>query len=522
MREPLRGRRLHSLRGGVPMSDADVSLTGQEVEHRVLTPRETAELVPTAMGSSEHRLEPNAIGLVQSTVISIASSAPTAALAISLAPIVVISARGAAFSVILTLVAMLVIAVSFARLNRWDANCGASYVWVGRIFGPHFGFLVGWVVLAAVGFGTIATVLPVGPSFLSLIGANASSQLGAVLAAGVLCAVVTVLAVLGITLTARFQLGMALVEYAIVTVFAGIGLVDTFITHPSGFAHPSFGWLSPSGVGGQGSLVGALLIAVFLIAGWDASLYVNEETKQPEKNPGRAVIISVVFLGVFYALLITAFQAVASPSVLNANAASGLSFIGQRLAGGAGDKLMSLAVLLSAVATTQIGFVALARITYAMGSDRLLPAQFGRLHSRYRTPAFGTILVAAITIVVTAWSLFASSVASAFSTIVATTGVLYATFYAVSALANTWHYRSLLRSNVKDAVIVGVLPIAAVAFLTWVSVKSVVGFSPGAQWTLAAIAATGGIAMILAKYGHRSAFFRPSAGREPAPTRSRS
>lgn len=497
------------------MSDVEAGSITPDVERRSSTPLEQAEAVAGALNASQHHLEPNAIGLVQSTVISIASSAPTAALAISLAPIVVISARGAAFSVMLTLAAMVVIAVSFARLNRWEANCGASYVWVGRIFGPHIGFLVGWFVLAAVGFGTIATVLPVGPSFLALIGANASSQLGAVLAAGALSVVVTALAVFGITLTARFQLGMAIVEYAIVTVFACIGLVDTFITHPSGFAHPSLSWLSPSGVGGQGSLVGALLIAVFLIAGWDASLYVNEETEQPEKNPGRAVTISVVLLGLFYAVLVTAFQAVASPSVLNANAASGLSFIGQRLAGGAGDKFMSLAVLLSAVATTQIGFVALARITYAMGSDRLLPPQFGRLHPRYRTPAFGTILVAAITIVITTWSLLASSVANAFSTIVATTGVLYAIFYAVSALANTWHYRSRLRANLKDAVIIGILPVAAVAFLLWISVKSIVGFSPGAQWTLAVIAATGCIAMINAKYGHRSAFFRMSAERDP-------
>lgn len=499
------------------MSDVDAGAITPEVQRGGSTRLEETQAVSGALDASQHQLEPNAIGLVQSTVISIASSAPTAALAISLAPLVVISARGAAISVLLTLAAMLVIAVSFARLNRWEANCGASYVWVGRIFGPHIGFLVGWFVLAAVGFGTIATVLPVGPSFLALIGANASSQLGAVLAAGVLSAVVTALAVFGITLTARFQLGMAIVEYTIVTVFACIGLVDTFITHPSGFAHPSLSWLSPSGIAGQGSLVGALLISVFLIAGWDASLYVNEETEQPEKNPGRAVIISVALLGLFYAVLVTAFQAVASPGVLNANAASGLSFVGQRLAGSAGDKFMSFAVLLSAVATTQIGFVALARITYAMGTDRLLPPQFGRLHSRYRTPAFGTILVAAITIVITTWSLVASSVASAFSTIVATTGVLYALFYSVSALANTWHYRSRLRANVKDAAIIGVLPIAAVAFLLWISVKSILDFSPGAQWTLAAIAGSGCIAMVYAKYGHRSAFFSMPADRDPMP-----
>ena len=59
---------------------------------------------------------------------------------------------------------------------------------------------------------------------------------------------------------------------------------------------------------------------------------------------------------------------------------------------------MSLAVLLSAVATTQIGFVTLSRVSYAMGTDGLLPRRFGQLSPRYRTPAFGTMLFAVITI----------------------------------------------------------------------------------------------------------------------------
>ena len=95
---------------------------------------------------------------------------------------------------------------------------------------------------------------------------------------------------------------------------------------------------------------------------------------------------------------------------------------------------MSLAVLLSAVATTQIGFVTLSRVSYSMGTDRLLPARFGELHPRYRTPVFGTVLFAGITIVVTGASVYSSSVADAFAEIVATTGVLYGGFYAISAV----------------------------------------------------------------------------------------
>jgi amino acid transporter len=123
-------------------------------------------------------------------------------------------------------------------------------------------------------FGTVATVLPVGPSFLDLVGLNASSQLGAALSATILSLIVMVLAIAGITLTARFQLTLAAVEYGIVVVLTVIALWQTFVTHPAGFVHPSWAWLSPTGVGGKGSLISTLLLSVFLIAGWDASLYV--------------------------------------------------------------------------------------------------------------------------------------------------------------------------------------------------------------------------------------------------------
>ena len=80
-------------------------------------------------------------------------------------------------------------------------------------------------------------------------------------------------------------------------------------------------------------------------------------------------MISVIFLGVFYMLMMFAFQAVAPVSEINAHAADGASFAADRVAGQPAEKAMSLAVLLSAITTTQIGFVTLWRVGYAMGTN---------------------------------------------------------------------------------------------------------------------------------------------------------
>jgi len=468
-----------------------------------------SEPVIPAADPHQHGLAPNAIGLLQSIVISIANSAPTAAMTVTFAALVVAAAGGGAIAILITMLPMLVIAYSFRRLNRWEANCGAQYVWVGRAIGPRLGFMTGWLVLGALLLGTVATVLPVGPSFLNLLGLDSSSQLGAALSSTFLAVVVTVVAVLGITLTARIQLAMAAIEFGIVAVITVLGLWDTFIAHPQGFVSPSWEWLSPTGVGGAGSLVPTLLLAVFLIAGWDASLYVNEETENAEVNPGRAVMISVIFLGLFYMLMMFAFQAVAPVSQINAHAADGLSFAADRVAGRPGEKAMSLAVLLSAVATTQIGFVTLSRVSYAMGTDGLLPRRFGQLNPRYRTPAFGTILFAVITIGITCTSVYSSSVADAFAEIIATTGVLYGTFYAISAVTGTWYFRSQMRGGAGNVLLVAVLPLAAAAFLAWIIVKSVADFTQPENLTLLGVIASGLVMLVIAET-KRSPYFQLS------------
>src|SRR5262249_61820657 len=119
------------------------------------------------------------------------------------------------------------------------------------------------------------------------------------------------------------------------------------------------------------------------------------------------------------------------------------------------------------------------RISYAMSTDRLVPKVFGQLHPRFRTPVFGTIFFAVVTITVTWASVYSSSVANAFNVIVATTGVLYGAFYAISAVTNMWYYRSQLRSGAGNLISVGLLPLAAAGSLVGAFAKSVPPSAPG-------------------------------------------
>ncbi len=73
------------------------------------------------------RLEPNAIGVAQDTVIGMASSAPAATVGLSLAALAAATAYGSGPILLLTAIPMLIIANAYRRLNMWNANCGASF-----------------------------------------------------------------------------------------------------------------------------------------------------------------------------------------------------------------------------------------------------------------------------------------------------------------------------------------------------------------------------------------------------------
>ena len=121
------------------------------------------------------RLEPNAIGVAQDTVIGLASSAPAATVGVSLFLLASATAYGSGPILILTAIPMLIIANAYRRLNMWNANCGASFEWVGRAINPYLGFMAGWLMIAASLVGGIAGVVVLGPSVLAIFGDSATS-----------------------------------------------------------------------------------------------------------------------------------------------------------------------------------------------------------------------------------------------------------------------------------------------------------------------------------------------------------
>src|ERR1700733_7809262 len=192
------------------------------------------------------RLEPDAIGVAQDTVIGMASSAPAASVGLTLALIVGATAYASGLVIILTAIPMLVIANAYRRLNLWNANCGASFEWVGRAINPYLGFITGWLMIAAYIIATVSGVEVLGPSVLQVFGSDSSSTWEIIAIGTAVGLVMLVIAIVGIKITARTQVGIAIVEYGILIGISAWGLVAV-LGHHAGTFHLTSAWFSLHG-----------------------------------------------------------------------------------------------------------------------------------------------------------------------------------------------------------------------------------------------------------------------------------
>src|SRR3984957_6842627 len=132
-----------------------------------------ATSIPEPSAHAPARLEPNAIGATQDMVIGMANSAPTVSVGLTLATLTAAAAYAVGPVIILTAIPMLIIANAYRRLNLWNANCGASFEWVGRAINPYLGFLTGWLMITGYVIGAVAGVEVIGPSVLAVFTSSA-------------------------------------------------------------------------------------------------------------------------------------------------------------------------------------------------------------------------------------------------------------------------------------------------------------------------------------------------------------
>src|SRR5690348_8565848 len=292
-------------------------------------------------------LKAGALGLVSTTIIATASVAPAYSIAATLVFVVGAVALQSPAVAVLAFVPMLLTSIGYSELNKADPDCGTSFTWASRAFGPRTGWAAGWGIIVA-DVLVMASLAQVAGQYGFLlfnadgIGKNATS--GWVLLVGVLWIVVmTYICYRGIEVSANFQKILLGIELVMLLVLSVTALVKVGTGHaPPGHLTPSLSWLNPFHITSFTPLAIGIILMVFIYCGWDTAVAVNEETKDKNKTPGRAAILSTFILLVTYAIVIFSMQSYAGIKTTGnglgnvANAGDVLSIQGSSIFGTSG------------------------------------------------------------------------------------------------------------------------------------------------------------------------------------------
>jgi len=431
-------------------------------------------------GPVDKGLRGSAIGLLSSVVIGLAATAPAYSVTATLGFIVIAIGFHAPAMMVLAFLPMMAIAVAFAQLNRADPDCGTTFTWTTRAFGPYAGWLGGWgmTFAAVIAMAYLAGIAA--SYFFLLFGADGlATQRGWLAIVGTLIvALMTYVCYRGIRLSARLQYLLFGIEAIMLLVFSFVAIGKTATGHaPPGHASPSWSWLSPFDVGGFQAFTAGLLLALFIYWGWDSALSINEETSDRRVNPGRAAITATLVLLALYLLVTFAAQSyagVGDTALGLANpdtAVDVLATVGGSVLGTTANKLLILATLSSAIGALQTGILPAARTTLAMSTYGALPPAFARMNRRFQTPTVSTWFIGGSTIAI---FLVLSYVAGGRLQLdsIAAIGLLIAFYYGLIGFVSPWFFRHELRNDAKSLWLKGIIPLFGATVLSLAFIKS--------------------------------------------------
>ena len=422
-------------------------------------------------------LNQNALGVVGSTIIGLASTAPLYSLAATLGYVILAVGAQAPLVFVVACIPMVFAAFAYQELNREMPDCGTTFVWGAKAFGPVAGWIGGWAV-AVSAVMVLANVGEItGQYFWLLLGNEefADNRVVVVATSVVFMALMTFISTIGVQIGEKLQMVLMTIQIVAMLLFGVLALVHALDGSNAGSIAFDWQWFNPGELTSWSGFMEAVLLALFIYWGWDTCLALNEETKNPRKTPGRAALATIVVLIVLYVgisvavMMFAGFGDTGFGLTNEANLDDVFTVLGGALFGPWGWFLL-LGVMLSAASSTQTTILPTARGTLSMAVYRALPAKFAELHPRFKTPWFSTTVMGAAAIVyyvgmsILSEDMLADSLTSM--------GLAVALYYAITSFACAWYFRDTLRDSARNLWMRGILPVLGGLMLAYAFVQS--------------------------------------------------
>jgi len=204
----------------------------------------------------------------------------------------------------------------------------------------------------------------------------------------IICVLITSLVYIGIRESRNFSNVMVILKLCIIILVIAVG---AYYVNPENWTP-----LNPEGVrsfmpNGFSGVMRAVSGVFFAYIGFDAISVMAEESKNPQRDLPRSMILSLVICTTIYILLTLVLTGVVSYEKFN-NVGDPLAKIFQDSGNGWMQFVVSLAAVIAMTSVLLVFQMGQPRIWMSMSRDGLLPSRFEKIHPKYHTPSFSTII----------------------------------------------------------------------------------------------------------------------------------
>jgi amino acid transporter len=434
------------------------------------------------------QLRAQSLGVVESVVMGIAGTAPAYSIEITTSTIVATTGIFSPASILVCGLIMFGIAFAFINLNRVAPNAGTSYAWVSMVFGKTAGFFAGWSLLVLCCIFMVSAMVPAANATLLVFKPELMNNVNWVTAIAALwLTFISAVVVKGIKLTSYVQVVMTIVEGLIL----GAIIIASAIAFPHLIGAHTFSWhwFSPFSLSPSLFADGAL-VAIFFYYGWDVTMNLSEETKDPEKTPGRAAFWSMIFLIIFFLIFIVITLLLLSDTEIQHYNTNIIFAIAEKLFGKTWGYVAIIAVLLSTIGTVETQILQFTRTLFAKGRAGALHSRYSKLHPTWQTPYVAIFFIWITGLILLFISSYLPTINVILKDSISGLGFQICFYLGLTGLACAWYFRKKIAGNLWQAITHVYWPALSGLFLFFIALYSIPTFD-----TVTNVIGIGGIAI---------------------------
>jgi amino acid transporter len=436
------------------------------------------------------------IGLGRVLFQSVGFMGPGASIVFGLGLIIANTGAASPFTMLLTLIAAIFVAVGVGQLATRIPGAGGIYSLASVAIGPDVGFLVGWT------YAIMALIMPaVGALLFGIVGKDFCTTYFHftppwwVLALAVL-AVALGFSYFGVEISTRVTLVLGTIEVVILGVVSLLLIIHAGGANTLAVFNPANA--AQAGKSTTGWIFLGVVYAMAMFVDFTSAIHLAEEAKNPRWVVPRALLIATIMIGLFYVVAMYAAVVAWGPSDLGGYLTSPNPW--QQLSGKLGSwatVLVLLAILSSVMAMTQAGYTATTRLLFAMSRSGVLPRPLSKVHIRHKTPYIAALVTGALTTVamfLAAWKF--GDPFNAFVYMITIMAVVFLFLYIIACVGCIVYFLTKGRAELNILLHV-VAPLIAVVMLVPALYYSGSGLAYPASWSVPTILVWFGIGIII-------------------------